>query len=111
MHDDQQAISSQASLQRGSGQASATQAVEPQTALERICCRIKEQNGNLHEAICRLRDDVIRITGNNPNPPREEVSAEKPTPSGLVFEIQAALDHTDALHSELSHIRNCLGEV
>ena len=111
MHDDQQIQSGQASLQRGSGQAGSVQAERPQTALEAMRNRIKEQNGNLHESICRLRDDVIRITGNNPNPPREEVSAEKPTPSGLVFEIQAALDHTDALHSELSHIRNCLGEI
>ena len=111
MHDDQQIQSGQGSLQRGSGQAGSAQTVQPTTALEAICSRIKEQNGNLHESICRLRDDTIRITGNNPNPPREEASAEKPTPSGLVFEIQAALDHADALHSELAQIRNCLGAI
>ena len=111
MNQDQQAQSGQAQLQRGSGQAGAAQAVKPTTALEAICSRIKEQNGNLHESICRLRDDMIRITGNNPNPPREEASAEKPTPSGLVFEIQAALAHTGALHDELAQIRNTLSEV
>jgi len=112
MNEDRQAQASQGSLQRGSGAVvGSAQAVQPTTALEAICCRIKEQNGNLHESICRLRDDSIRITGNNPNPPREEASVEKPTASGMVFEIQAALDHTENLHHELAQIRNSLSEV
>ena len=111
MNEDRQAQIGQASSQRRSGALGATAATEPATALVGIRNRINDQNNSLHEAICRLRDDVIRITGNNPSPPQPETVAEKPVSSGTVFEIQAALDYTEALHHELAQIRNTLSEV